>query len=357
MPGSVALSGSLETVGINRVVMHRHPLERASSEQREDRIEDRSGHFNRHHDLLAEIAALRQGLDAQRAQLTAVSEQVQASGFASALEALRSDLAELRHQQDLQAGALRDGLMEIHQHRAELVELQNLRREDAAAGVQLPKADGDEAGRGVDGLAEALAAESEERRTCIAELHARLEREVTEVLRKTGRQRDELCAALDRERVARGKQVEELLASLPGSTAAPSSTGMCAADGDGSAAAAAMPLGLAVKLAEALEAEREARATEGAELRASLARLASEQRLLRGGSLRAGDMECASPAPSSHQKAGTEELPSCSVLGTAIDSRCLARGGELDSAFVATSAPDKSSAEMGEAFPQAECAH
>merc|ERR1740121_133474 len=133
MPGSVALSGSLETVGINRVVMHRHPLERASSEQREDRIEDRSGHFNRHHDLLAEIAALRQGLDAQRAQLTAVSEQVQASGFASALEALRSDLAELRHQQDLQAGALRDGLMEIHQHRAELVELQNLRREDAAA--------------------------------------------------------------------------------------------------------------------------------------------------------------------------------------------------------------------------------
>eukprot|EP00443_Scrippsiella_acuminata_P002713 CAMPEP_0115247126 /NCGR_PEP_ID=MMETSP0270-20121206/41385_1 /TAXON_ID=71861 /ORGANISM="Scrippsiella trochoidea, Strain CCMP3099" /LENGTH=518 /DNA_ID=CAMNT_0002662369 /DNA_START=60 /DNA_END=1613 /DNA_ORIENTATION=+ len=332
-PSRPAMSGSVEAVGVNRLWMHRSTLERQPSEQHEDRLDDRNGHPNRHRDLFAEIASLRQGFETQRNQLTtAIAEQLQASGFGIALEALRADLKDLRKQQDLQAGALRDGLMEIHQQRAELLEIKSLSRGEgrgspASAGMQMPMI----AARDGDGCADSLAERMDELRTCIAELHARLEREMTEVLRKAGRQREEFCIALDEERAARGKQVQDLIATVSLGTTTPSSSGKCTVEGGGSPG---MQLGFAAKLERALEAERRTRAKESTELRAMLARLASKLGMQRGGGERGQQMKEQEKKEEHEQEQeeeeGCEGQPAFSARSVEFDGRCSTGGCEPD---------------------------
>lgn len=260
-------------------------------EHSEDRRESTGGPWmTRHFDLVGEIAALRKGLDAQRAELAAVAEQLP-RGIEAAMEALRTRCDELQQQQELQAGALRDGLMEIHQQRAELADIKSLGKaawgregEGSAQRVASPRAAQASQGEpkdSVDDAAFRLASESEELRTTVAELHARFEREVTEVLRKTGRQREELLVTLDTERSMREQQFAELRAALvlhkcdDLGAAGPAHGFECLSSG-GSTMDESVTLGLAAKFAEAIEAERQARASEGAEVRLCLAKLAAQ---------------------------------------------------------------------------------
>jgi len=88
----------------------------------------------------AEIAALRRGLEAQRQALSEVAGgEMQAS-----LKALTDNLAEAQRQQELQAGALRDGLMEIHEQRNSITRLLEEQRGALMAGAT-DKAAGDNA--------------------------------------------------------------------------------------------------------------------------------------------------------------------------------------------------------------------
>lgn len=79
------------------------------------------------------------------------------------MEALRTCFKELQMQQDLQAGALRDGLMEIHQQRADLLDLKRcteVARGSSSAG---------------DVVAEVEKCPQEEKTACTAELNSRLQ--------------------------------------------------------------------------------------------------------------------------------------------------------------------------------------
>jgi len=288
-------SGSTETGGQCVV---RRTFERERSDGREESHEaHRGGPFVRYSDLSAELAALRQMVEAQKAQLSTLAEQVQRVGsgtgagadknFGPYLEALRSEVADLHKQQDLQAGALRDGLMEIHQQRTELEACQA----SLSQGVVAAAANEDaERGLAMEELAAHIGAESEERRTSVAELHARLEREITEVLRKAGRRHEDLCTALEAEheertvaiedeRQARNLQLTELASALAAGGVnfgreAESPARFSQGGGLGSDTLA-VHMNLVSKLSEALEAERLARASEGAELRAMLAQLSA----------------------------------------------------------------------------------
>lgn len=237
----------------------------------------------RYGDVAAEVAALRQLVEAQRQQLAALAEQLGSSaggGFAAALDAVKGSVAELQRQQDLQANALRDGLMEIHQQRAELVQY----RGSPDNGLL------HELARSADVLSQRLAAESEERRTSTAELNAHLENEITEVLRKVGRQHEELIGAFDCERAdreaalacegeARHQQLTELASALAAGGVhlrdeeAPENGSQY--DGGRASQAEEVHMNLVAKLSEALEAERVARSSENTELRAMISQLAT----------------------------------------------------------------------------------
>lgn len=209
---------------------------------------------------------------------TSLAEAVPSAGVGAALEALHASLAEQQRQQDLQAGALREGLMELHEQRVALARLAEQRSGAGGAPTEpLAAACREE-------LTSRLEAESEARRASVAELHARLERELAEVTRTASRHHEELVAALDAERAMRSHEAAELRVALvvadgdrtAGSAQVASPTAAAVANsGTGPSLVPAAPeLSFCSWLEQAANGERVVCTSEASELRGMLEALA-----------------------------------------------------------------------------------
>jgi len=229
-------------------------LASSQSMQSEDRLEAAVALTSRHNqDLSREVACLKQGLEAQRAALSALQEIVQKR---DSDEAFRTSVDDLQRQQELQAGALRESLMELHNQRKELTEL---------------KAHSENTG-------DVAAVRLEELQTELASLKASLEHQVTEVLRKSSRQRDEFLQAVEAERAARDARFAQVEAAL-----SEMSVGAPLAGGEGGKAESGTDIAKILewipRLTKAIERVFQSREFEGAELRRSLEHLRGQATL------------------------------------------------------------------------------
>lgn len=136
-------------------------------------VEDRRLDIRRAPQLAsADFSGLQQGLEAQRQTLAGIVEQLPTEGIKAALEALRQSFTDLQAQQELQARALREYLMEFHQQREELSQLR-IRVEGK------PPDPADIGSNIIDSsLVAKLAAESTECRAAIEALNTKFEREL-----------------------------------------------------------------------------------------------------------------------------------------------------------------------------------
>lgn len=264
-PGHVVLPASTGRVHL--------PFD-CSIESRGNTPEDARSQKLRLGELASEVALLRRDQHEQAAKCRALSQTIHGGGsgcgnegvlsMAAKLEELQKSVADLQRQQDLQAAALRDGLMEIHQLRADWGEIKSY----------VHGANGRGHKEDLDALFDRISAESEERRTCIAELNVKLEQEITEVLRKEGRRHEELRNAIEAEREMRNKTISELSSQISSRWAQELE--------DLKPHHVASPTGLIEGLSKSIEVECAARLRDSAEVRGLLAQLASDRRRSQG---------------------------------------------------------------------------
>mmetsp|Transcript_56356 Transcript_56356/g.175199 ORF Transcript_56356/g.175199 Transcript_56356/m.175199 type:complete len:787 (+) Transcript_56356:25-2385(+) len=188
------------------------------------------------------------------------------AGLCQALQVLRATLAEQQRQQDLQASALREGLMAIHEQRTALARLMEERGgcEGAAGGGAEDALRADQAELGLEtgqDLVSCLKALSESRSASVIELQAKHANEVAEVLSAAKQQHEELMAAIAAERTARAHETAELRSLLLSAAAGPAEEiAALARRGEQSCA----------EVAQAVDDERAVRAREVTELRGML---------------------------------------------------------------------------------------
>jgi len=156
----------------------------------------------------ADIASLRLQIEAHREKLDDLGYRSAAycnhtEGLEASITELRKSIAAQQKQQDVQAAALREGLMEIQMHRAALTKI-------AKEGGANTVATGDASDISTDTPSETPRQAGNEQRSVASEYHARLSRDVGEALTAIDKQREHLLKAVDDERAARRSEVAEM---------------------------------------------------------------------------------------------------------------------------------------------------
>lgn len=245
----------------------------------------------------AEVAELRRCLEAQQAALSEVTKE----NLPATVKTLTDLVQESQRQQELQAGALRDGLMQIHEQRAAVARLlegwsgsaTNIQGKAQSPQFRDPTCEagaatctdsgGESSQQGPDesarpGLCSLPASwvqqnskwvkcPGSECEASIEALSERLAREISDVLKTTEKHRQELAKAIEAGRQESAREVAEVRAACTKSCAAGPSQG--AAD--------------VWKLHSKLAEELVALARRGEEERTELARAIEKERIVRQG--------------------------------------------------------------------------